>query len=243
MLIQGTSITVTYKRIEGIKRVYYKNENLLKRYFNEATVLPVPDDAPMEIPRIIIKTLNEHAQLNISPIAATFEIHYDDGFERNWNSCSKYIAERMAIVFEFLNFLTNNTYEYIGLITNVLYDEVKQDGTKRIADSLLNSERIKNIYDINIRYTFVEQERMFVNILLRNERLYTNLSDMTVAGSLGQNSQVAESIGAIIDINDRFGFNTNASYKSNSMVLDDLIESMGNIINNKLKMLIEKGEY
>ena len=71
MLIQGTSITVTYKKIEGIKKVYYNNEEILKSFFNEATVLPVPDDAPVEIPRIIIKTLNEHAQLNISPVAAT----------------------------------------------------------------------------------------------------------------------------------------------------------------------------
>lgn len=83
MIIQGTSITVTYKKIEGIKKVYYNNEEILKAFFNEATVLPIPDDAPFEIPRILIKTKNEHAQLNISPIAATFEVHYDAGFERD----------------------------------------------------------------------------------------------------------------------------------------------------------------
>ena len=37
MLIQGTSITVTYKKIEGIKKVYYNNEEILKSFFNEAT--------------------------------------------------------------------------------------------------------------------------------------------------------------------------------------------------------------
>ena len=46
MLIQGTSITVNYKKIEGIKKVYYNNEDILKDFFNEAAVLPVPDDAP-----------------------------------------------------------------------------------------------------------------------------------------------------------------------------------------------------
>ena len=98
MLIQGTSISVTYKKIEGIKKAYYNNEEILKNYFNEATVLPVPDDAPVEIPRIIIKTLHEHAQLNISPVAATFEIHYNAGFEKNWELCAQYIAERMEKV-------------------------------------------------------------------------------------------------------------------------------------------------
>lgn len=114
MLIQGTSITITYKKIEGIKKAYYNNEEILKQYFNEATALPIPDDAPIDIPRIIVKTINEHAQLNISPTATTFEVHYDAGFERNWDVCSEYIKKRMTNVFEFLNILTNNTYEYIG---------------------------------------------------------------------------------------------------------------------------------
>lgn len=243
MLIQGTSITVTYKKIEGIKKVYYSNEEILKCFFNEATVLPVPDDAPVEIPRIIIKTLNEHAQLNISPVATTLEVHYDAGFERNWDACAKYLVERMSKVFEFLNILTNNTYEYVGLVSNILYDEVGQNGTKKIVNSLLNSDKINNIYDINIKYTFVEKEKIFVNIMLQNARLFRKGADVNEAGSLGVSEQVAESIGAVVDINDRYGFNTNENYKSNSNMLSELIRSMGIIINGKLEALIEKGEY
>lgn len=243
MLIQGTSITVTYKKIEGIKKVYYNNEEILKGLFNEATVLPIPDDAPVEIPRIIIKTINEHAQLNISPIAATFEVHYDSGFERNWDACANYLAERMAKVFEFLNILTNNTYEYIGLVTNICYDEVSQKGAEKLTHSLLNTRNIKDIYDISIKYTFVENNNIFVNILLQNARIFKNNSATDEAGLLGINNQVAESIGAIIDINDRYRFNTEVNYKSNSGMLSELIKSMGNIINNKIEALIEKGEY
>ncbi len=243
MLIQGTSITVTYKKIEGIKKVYYNNEEILKDYFNEATVLPIPNDAPFEIPRILIKTKNEHAQLNISPIATTFEVHYDAGFERDWQACSEYITNRMIKVFEFLNILTENTYEYIGLVSNVIYDEVEQEGTKKITENLLNAKKINNIYDINIKYTFVEKENLFVNIMLQNARLFKNGVIVNEAGALSIQDQIAESIGAIIDINDRYGFNTDLYYKSDSCMLDKLIEAMGNIINNKLATLIEKGEY
>lgn len=243
MLIQGTSITVTYKKIEGIKKVYYNNEEILRSFFNEATVLPVPDDAPVEIPRIIIKTLNEHAQLNISPVATTFEVHYDAGFERNWDACAKYLIERMSKVFEFLNILTDNAYEYVGLVSNILYDEVAQNGAEKIASSLLNSNGINNIYDINIKYTFVENDNIFVNIMLQNARLFKEGVDASTAGSLRMSEQVAESIGAIIDINDRYGFNTDVNYKSNSNMLNELVKSMGNVISNRLGTLIEKGEY
>lgn len=243
MLIQGTSITVTYKKVTGIKKVYYNHEEILKPFFNEATVLPVPDDAPVEIPRIIVKTLNEHAQLNISLVAATFEVHYDAGFERNWDACSKYIVERMTKVFEFLNILTDNTYEYVGLVSRLVYDEVNQNGAMKIVENLLNSKKINNIYDINIKYTFVENDNMFVNIILQNARMFKDGFNINEAGSLRIENQEAESIGAIIDINDRYGFNTNANYKSNSRMLSTLIQSMDNIINNKLETLIEKGEY
>lgn len=243
MIIQGTSITVTYKKIEGIKKVYYNNEEILKDFFNEATVLPIPDDAPFEIPRILIKTKNEHAQLNISPIAATFEVHYNAGFERDWEACSEYIIARMTKVFEFLNILTENTYEYIGLVSNIIYDEATQEGTKKIAANLLNTQKINNIYDINIRYTFVEEKNLFVNIMLQNARLFKNGITANEAGALRVQDQIAESIGAIVDINDRYGFNTNVEYKSDSSMLNKLIDVMANIINNKLVALIEKGEY
>lgn len=243
MLIQGTSITVTYKKIEGIKKVYYNNEEILKDYFNEAAVLPIPDDAPFEIPRIIIKTKNEHAQLNISPIATTFEAHYDEGYERNWQACSEYITERMKKVFEFLNILTENTYEYIGLVSNIIYDEVDQKGAEKIVENLLNAKKINNIYDINIKYTFIEEGKRFINIMLQNARLFEKEIDVNKAGTLSAQTQIAESIGAIIDINDRYSFNTDSQYSSNSRVFDHLIESMGNTINHKLAALIEEGEY
>lgn len=243
MLIQGTSITVTYKKIQGIKKAYYNNEEILKEYFNEATVLPVPDDAPVEIPRIMIKTLHEHAQLNISPIAATFEVKYDAGFERNWKICSEYITERMIKVFEFLNLLTDNNYNYVGLISNVLYDDISQGGADKLSKVLLNSKKIKGIYDINIRYTFIEEQNMFVNITLQNARMFKNGADPNSPGALKISEQMGESIGATIDINDRYGFNTNDDYRTNSSKLQELISCMTNIMDNKLSVLIEKGVY
>lgn len=243
MLFQGTSVSVAYNRIEQIKKVYYTNVDILKEYFNEATVLPVPEDAPDEIPRIIVKTLHEHAQLNISPVAATFEVHYNEGFEKDWESCEKYIRERMNKVFEFLNLFTYNQYSYVGVVSSVLYDEVSSNGTRKLADKLLNAANIKNIYDLNIKYTFVESEKYFVNILLQNARLLKSGLEINKAGSLSIKNQIAETIGAIIDINDRYGFNNVEGYCSNDAVIDDLLSSMRCIVENKLATLIEKGEY
>lgn len=243
MLIKGTSISVTYKRINGVKKTYYNNEEILKQYFNEATVLPVPDDAPDEIPRIIVKTLHEHAQLNITPVASTLQITYNDGFERDWESCVAYIQERMNTVFEFLNILTDNQYDYIGIVTNVLMDDVATDGAKVLANNLLKGQDVSRIYDLDIKYTFVEEEKIFVNIMLQNARLFQENASPNNAGDLAVSNQIAESIAAIVDINDRYGFNNDRDYRTDSSQLDQLICKMSEVINEKLCLLVEQGVY
>lgn len=243
MLIKGTSISVTYKRIDALKKTYYNNENILKAYFNEATVLPVPDNAPDGIPRIVVTTLHEHAQLNITPVTTTLQILYNDGFEHDWNSCVSYIQERMKPVFAFLNILTENQYDYIGIVTNVLMDDIVSDGAKILASNLLKIHDVRRIYDLDIKYTFVEENNIFVNIMLQNARLFADKVSADTAGALGEKNQIAESIGVIVDINDRYGFNSSENYHTNSSQLNNLIKEMTTVLNNKLNLLLEKGVY
>ncbi len=243
MLIKNTSISIKYQKIDNLKKNYFLNEDILKEHFNEATVLPIPDDAPLEIPRIIIKSLNEHSQMNISPIATTLQINYKEGFEKDWKKCEQYIQQKMKIVFSFLNIITNNEYEYIGVITEVLLDEYMKDGAQILAHNLVKNSVDSSIYDLNIRYTFVESDNIFVNIMLQNARLFKNGIDGEVAGSLSMDNQVSESIGVVIDINDRYGYNTCHDYKTDSSKLDFIIAEMTVVMNSKLRGLLEKGAY
>lgn len=243
MLIKSTSISIKYKRIDNLKKTYFENEETLKGHFNEATVLPIPDDAPLEIPRIIIKSSNEHSQLNISPIATTLQINYNSGFERDWKQCEQYIQQKMKIVFSFLNILTNNEYKYIGVITEVLIDEYLKDGAKVLAQNLLKNSEESAIYDLNIRYTFVEDSNIFVNIMLQNARMFKDGTDVEMSGSLSEENQVSESIGAVIDINDRYGYNTCIDYKTDSSKLETIMSEMTVVMESKLKGLLEKGAY
>ena len=244
MYVQGTSISVIYNRIEGIKKAYYQNEHILKDYFNEASVLPVPDDAPIEIPRILISTRHDHAKLSISPVTATLRVDYNDGFERDWGKCSNYLQQRMSKVFEFLNLLTENNYKYIGAVSEVVYDERIKDGAaEKLSSVLLNTKKINNLYDINIKYTFIEDERYYINLTLQNARQFKQGLLLDVAGALSKDKQISEFIGVKIDINDRYGFNSSDGYKSSSEVLMVILDKMDIILKEKLTNLIEKAEY
>ena len=50
----------------------------------------------------------------------------------------------MEKVFEFLNILTNNQYEYIGVVSNLIYDEITNNGAKKLSETLLNSKEMEN---------------------------------------------------------------------------------------------------
>ena len=79
--------------------------------------------------------------------------------------------------------------------------------------------------------------------MLQNARLFKNGIDGEVAGSLSMDNQVSESIGAVIDINDRYGYNTCHDYKTDSSKLDFIIAEMTVVMNSKLRGLLEKGAY
>lgn len=243
MLIQETSISLRYKKIDNLKRMYFTNEDILKNQFNEATVLPIPDDAPFDVPRIIVKSKNEHSQLNITPVNATLQVTYNEGFERNWESCKQYILNKMNSVFEFLNTMTNNEYEYIGIVCTILMDEISRNTTQILSQNLLNGKMQRDLYDLNIKYTFAEEQKFFVNIVLQNARLFREGITSDNAGALSQENQVAEAVGVVIDINDRYCFNNDVNYKTDRCMLNSLVEKLSDIINNKLHNLIEQGVY
>lgn len=242
MLIQNTSVTVNYKKIDGIKKAYINNEEKLHKYFNLGTVLPIPDNAPLEIPRIMVQTVNEHGQILISPIRTTFNVNYNAGFEMDWAKCSQYIKERMRCIFDLLNIITKDSYEYIGLVSTILFDDIKENGTNVIANNLIKSKNINDLYDIDIKFTFVEDNKIYTNITLQDARIFKSGVDIAKAGDLSFKNQIEESVGVILDINDRYGFNNNPNYVSGSDVLEQLIYYMDHVINNKLETLVRKGE-
>ena len=79
--------------------------------------------------------------------------------------------------------------------------------------------------------------------MLQNVRLFKEGIEDDIAGSLSSNNQVSESIGAVIDINDRYGYNSCKDYKTDSSKLGIVVDKMTEVINRKLEGLIERGVY
>lgn len=241
MLIKSTSLTIKYKKINNLKKMFFLHNEVLDTAFNEATVLPIPENAPDEIPRIILTTKNEHAQLSITPVAAAVQIEYDNGYELDWEKCENYLKDLMRIVLNFFDFMTQNSYEYMGIITTLFLDDYMGNVTHTLSKNLLKADN-KELYDINLKYTFTKADE-FINISLQNARLFKKGIDENCAGALGSDNEVCQYVGASIDINNRYGFNTIKNYETTSEKISSLLETMTNVVQEKLETLVVEGVY
>lgn len=242
MIIQNTAVNIRFSRIENIKRKYILNEEILKEKFNEAIILPIPDDAPMEVPRILIKSKGEHSQINIAPEAITMQTIYTDEHKKNWRLCEEYISSRVQDIFKLTDEFTCGNYHYIGVVTNLIWDTEMKDGNKVLFRNLMGKEATNNLDDLVVKYTYVVDQKYYVNITLQSAKVYNGVNG-NEAGAFADENLQTHTISIVLDINDRYSFNQNKGYISNKEKFEEIITLTTDIVNNKLKNLVEKGEY
>lgn len=242
MLIQNSAINIMFPRVENIKRKYILSEEVLKDKFNEATILPIPDDAPDEIPRVLMTSKGEHSQLNISPNALNFETMYTDEFGVDWNKCLEYINARLEDIFSLTQNLTDNNYSFVGVTTNLIWNEISSEGNKKLFENLFKKEAPRNLDDLVVKYTYVQDEKYYVNITLQSIRPFDE-ECLSVAGALSSDTLTEHTIGISLDVNDRYSFNNTKDYCSGKEILQTIMQLVTKIINEKLTVLVECGEY
>lgn len=242
MIIQNSAVNIMFPWCENIKKKYILNEKILNKDFNEASILPIPDDAPTEIPRIIIKTKGEHSQLSIAPEAVNFQTVYTDSFIKDWKSCEAYIKARIEAVYRLTDIFTSKKYNYTGIVTNLIWDDISENGNKILYENLLKNIPADNLDDLLVKYTYVEDNRYYVNITLQSVKIYDDSAD-NKAGNFADDKCKAHTIGITLDINDRYMFNKYKEYCSTKKDFDSLLELTSKLIDSKLKALVETGVY
>lgn len=241
MIIQDSSVNLMFNKIDNLKKTYILNQGILKDKFNEATILPIPDDAPSEIPRILMTSQKEHSQLSIGPEAITLQTVYDDAFNKNWDECEKYVGSRLEDVFLLSDELTMKSYNYIGMVVNLIIDDINQNAQFKLYQNLFNKKAIDNLDDILIKYTYVLDKKYYVNITVKSNRILKKIIT-NKAGALIDNNILAHTIGVNLDINDRYAFNYNQSYASSKKEFSKILEIMTNLIKNELNTIVSGGE-
>lgn len=240
MIIQDSSVNLMFNKIDNLKKTYILNEGILKDSFNEATILPIPDDAPTEIPRILMTSQKEHSQLSVGPEAITLQTTYDDAYNTNWDECENYVKTRLDEVFLLSDKLTNS-YNYIGMVVNLIIDNISEKAQLQLFENLFKHKAVDNLDDISVKYTYILEKKYYVNITVQSIRAFKNIA-IQKAGMFSKDNILSHTIGINLDINDRCAFNYNSNYESSKEEFSKILEIMTNLINNELDTIVSGGE-
>ncbi|MDQ0154231.1 hypothetical protein [Robertmurraya andreesenii] len=245
MLIKNTRFNIVYPRISNLRRKAFDIEDLLKDYFHQVTLIPVPDDAPEEIPRISTTSHNGHSQLNISLSNTQLITNYDDTFQGKWENCLTYVEDRVNTLYNVLGNYANEGYFFSGLTTEIVFEtltdkEPIKDPINLIKSKFINIDTNTNPHDIEQKITFVIEEEYYVNITFKNLRVYEGLNIQS-PGML--RNEKAHYLVCVLDINDRYGFNYKDAYTSNIENAMKVINITRSILDNKLHKMILEGVF
>ena len=137
---------------------------------------------------------------------------------------------------------SEGTYNYIGVVVNLFFDDIPRDGNKVLFRNLFGKEAKDTLDDLEVKYTYVENEKYYVNIILRSAKQFDD-SLSGKAGDYNDDNLKLHTIVATIDINDRYSYNSFKGFVSKKENFKEIMDLVSMVINTKMGSLIERGEY
>ncbi|MBP2242630.1 hypothetical protein J2Z40_003207 [Cytobacillus eiseniae] len=241
MLIKNTRYNIVYPRISNLRRKAFEIEDQLKDFFHQVTLIPVPDDAPEDIPRISTTSHNGHSQLNISLSNTQLLTNYDDAFEGNWERCLDYVENRVDILYSTLGNYIKDGYLFSGLTTEIVFDSIlDEDPIDLMRNKFINLKTDLSPHEIEQKITFVIEDDYYVNITFKNLRIYEGLN---YQGPGMLKNEKDHYLVCILDVNDRHGFNYKDGYTSNIKNAKKIVKITRTILEEKLNKMITEGVF
>lgn len=242
MKILNTNLNISMKTPASntqIKKAFLEvYDKDLKQKYNPPAILPIPDEAPSDVPLIVMKSLLNHTQLILTKSSASIGTSYDEDFNTSWDKCEQHLLEKVEDVFLIIQSLDNIKINYIGLVAQIIADEY-DDASKYIFDNLLKFSSNKNIYDAECRLTYVLKDEYYINLAIQNVRLFdgkpviNNNEGTNINNSTNSQNKLAISI----DINNRYNFNFKKDKDTNKESVTEIVSYTRNIVNNLDKIV------
>ncbi|MCK5128351.1 MAG: hypothetical protein KAQ68_00755 [Clostridiales bacterium] len=233
MRFVSTEVNIVHGNIENMRRKSIDIEDRLAEDFViPFTQLPIPEDAPPEIPRLIGKSKQGHTEIQISKSSTKQIIRYDGDYLENWDICEKYIISKIDSIYKILDSIINKKYLFVGIITNMMIEN--ENAKQFMVDKFINSENIERIEELSTRVAFINNDRFYTNIKLSS--IKADIGDKKIS-----QSKIVDAIGINLDVNDRYNINMKKGHQSSVDSAKAALEISSDIIKNKINAILENG--
>lgn len=219
MIVQSCAFTVYFPQNTRIREHLFELEHYFTDFQSPFTLVPLPPDAPMELPRIIASTAHGHSQLTICGNSAQLVSNFDEHFNRDVARCIEYVRKKCARIVSALSIIDGSQsdvpkFYFSGLSTTLLFDEEDgiQDSVDYVARKFINYHTNLSTDEVQFRLALIADRKYYVNIMAQNSRTFSGTPDER--GSFAGLKIIGDRLQVVLDINDRYAFNREANYTS-----------------------------
>lgn len=216
-VIVSSRVSVLYPSVAKIRRFVFKLEDEVQEYgFLSSELVPVPDNIPPEVPRIIFTSEFGHSTLSFSPIRADLRTTYDEDFNTDLDRCLQYVIEKsgaLRVALDEIETERSVTAMSIKARWSPADKELDHDTlTNRLKGQFLAepfNEGGRDFHNVRLQYTVVEKEHLFRLVTIGSYRTY-DIKDESALARLDVESEAELTDYGVekeVEINDRRGFN------------------------------------
>ncbi len=247
MLIQSSTFTLYFAPNSEIRESLFKLEKHFQDFQKPFTLIPLPQDAPLEIPRIIANTQNGHSQLTIRGNSMQLTTQYDSNFNSDVNKCVGYVWEKCKSIVDSLLIInegkTNGLeFYYSGLSMTMTIDdpEIAKDSADFLFKKYLKCTTDLPKDEAQLHFALVFEDKYYINVMAKSNRQLIGVPDER--GSIAGLRPARENLQIVVDINDRYAFNHERNYCSSIEKVQAIAELTNDFILNNIANFIETGE-
>ena len=208
-------------------------------------ILPVPEDAPQDIPRAFGNSQGGHSTLTLTQVTANFKTIYDGNFNTEWDLCFDYLTEKVKLLFPFVNEIANGEILNFGIVLKIIYRSNIGESAHRIVKTIIKSNNLPSELDeLSLKTTFYQNEKYYVNFLIESLRNYatSQVGDRDDIQILSK-SPIAEALQFSIDVNDRYIGNFSSDYFTSEETSKEIMQIVSNIVRIRLEKIYSDGDW
>lgn len=240
MQFVNSKFNVLFQPVNEIRRKGLNLETNLKSIFQTPlTFLPIPEDAPFDIPRINGTSIHGHTSLSVSKTNIEMTTKFDGSFLSNWNLCCDYLRDKISVFDTIRKDLEIKEFLFCGLTTNFFVNTKEEFGVcplDLITDRFVNLKSKRKPVNYNYQITFSENDIYYINFTFQNLAPLRKVGNSAILKPSFEGSN--EILSIILDVNDRYAFNKQDAYISDNEKINAVLEISKKIISEKINAII-----
>lgn len=247
MIIQSCAFTIHFPQNIRIREHLFELEKHFVDFQKPFTLVPLPPDAPMEIPRIVASTEHGHSQMTICGNSAQLVTNFDAEFNQDVKRCIEYVSDKCNRIVSALPIIDGSgadspKFYFSGLSMTLLFGEEDgiTDSVGYVSKKFINYNANLPTDEVQFRLAFVVEDKYYVNVLVQNNRAFSGLPDER--GSFAGLKILGDHLQVVLDINDRYAFNHEQSYVSCIETVSSLSELAEQFALKHIASFIKNGE-